>query len=119
MQWLHLMYSKTCVKRPLSKSPKIVYQNQLSFNAGQKYYNMLQGHSAVLSIFINMIKLPFVIEIFVLSLLNYRFTHVLLHCCILWRKISTLQDKQHDASTITIGIKRFKVSIEIMQLNVF
>ena len=28
-------YSKTCVKRPLSKRPKIVFQYQLSLNAGQ------------------------------------------------------------------------------------
>ena len=30
-------YSKTCVKRPLSKRPKIGFQDQLSLNAGQKY----------------------------------------------------------------------------------
>ena len=28
-------YSKTCVKRPLSKRPKIGFQDQLSLNAGQ------------------------------------------------------------------------------------
>ena len=34
-----LPYSKTCVKRPLSKRPKIGFQDQLSLslNAGQKY----------------------------------------------------------------------------------
>ena len=30
------LYSKTFVKRPLSKRPKIVFQDQLSLNAGQK-----------------------------------------------------------------------------------
>ena len=30
-----IMYSKTCVKRPLSKRQKIGFQNQLSLNAGQ------------------------------------------------------------------------------------
>ena len=30
-------YSKTCVKRPLPKRPKIGFQDQLSLNAGQKY----------------------------------------------------------------------------------
>ena len=30
-------YSKTCVKRPLSKRPKIGFQDQLLLNAGQKY----------------------------------------------------------------------------------
>ena len=58
-----LRYSKDCVKRPLSKRPKIGFQDQLSLNAGQKYCRMLQGeHSAILSTFI---KLPFVIKSFV------------------------------------------------------
>ena len=51
-----IVYSKTCVKQPLSKRPKIGFQDQLSLNAGQKYYKMLQvEHSAILSTFI---KLP-------------------------------------------------------------
>ena len=57
---------KTCVKQPLSKRPKIGFQDQLSLNAGQKYCRMLQReHSAILSTFI---KLLFVIKIFVLSI---------------------------------------------------
>ena len=36
-------YSKTCVKRPLSKRPKIGFQDQLSLKAGQKYCRMLKG----------------------------------------------------------------------------
>ena len=36
-------YSKTCVKRPLSKRLKTDFQNQLSLNAGQMYCRMLQG----------------------------------------------------------------------------
>ena len=64
-------YSKTCVKRPLSKRPKIGFQDRLSLNAGQKYCRMLQGeHSAILSTFI---KLPFVIKIFVLSIFQWPF----------------------------------------------
>ena len=56
-------YSKTCLKRPLSKRPKIGFQYQVSLNAGQKYCRMLQGeHSAILSTFI---KLPSVIKIFI------------------------------------------------------
>ena len=72
-------YSKTCVKvkRPLSKRPKIGFQDQLSLNAGQKYCRMLQGeHSAILLTFI---KLPFVIKIFVLSILSGCFTQGFLH----------------------------------------
>ena len=66
-----MQYSKTCVKRPLSKRPKIGFQDQLLLNAGQKYCRMLQGkHSAILLIFN---KLPFVIEIFVLSIFEWSF----------------------------------------------
>ena len=65
------MYSKTCVKRPLSNRQKIGFQDQLLLNAGQKYCRMLQGeHSAILSTFI---KLPFVIKIFVLSIFEWPF----------------------------------------------
>ena len=66
-----ITYSKTCVKRPLSKRPKIGFQDLLSLNAGQKYCRMLQGeHSAIL---LNFIKLPFVIKIFVLSIFEWPF----------------------------------------------
>ena len=63
-------YSKTCVKRPLSKRPKIVFRYQLKLNAGQKYCRMLPLHSAILLTFI---KLPFVIKIFVLSIFEWQF----------------------------------------------
>ena len=53
------IYSKICLKQPLSKRPKIGFQDQLSLNAGQK-----EEHSAILS---TSIKLSFVIKIFVLS----------------------------------------------------
>ena len=68
-------YSKTCVKRSLSKRPHIGFQDQLSLNAGQKYCRMLQGGSILQSF----IKLPFVIKIFVLSIFSGRFTQVLLY----------------------------------------
>ena len=62
---------KKCVKRPLSKRPKIGFPDQLLLHAGQKYCRMLQGeHSAILS---TLIKLPFVIKIFVLSLFEWPF----------------------------------------------
>ena len=72
------MYSKTCVKRPLSKRPKIGFQEQLALNADQKYYRMLEGeHSAIISTFIN---LPFVIKILSFFLfLSGLFTQVLLY----------------------------------------
>ena len=63
------MYSKTCLRRPLSKRPKIGFQDQLLLNAGQMYCRMLQGeHSAIRSTFI---KLPFVIKIFVMSIFEW------------------------------------------------
>ena len=52
---LFLDNSKTCVKWPLSERQKIGFQDQLSLNAGQEYYRMLQGeHSAILSTFIKL-----------------------------------------------------------------
>ena len=55
------------------------FQDQLSFNAGQKYCRMLQGeHSAILSTFI---KLLFFIKIIVLSILEWLFKQVLLYIC--------------------------------------
>ena len=71
------MYSKACVKLLLSKRLKIVFKDQLSLNAGQKYCRMLQGeHSAILLTFI---KLPFGIKIFVLSIFSGRLIQVLLY----------------------------------------
>ena len=51
------------------KDQKLVFQDQLSLNAGQKYCRKLQGeHSAIL---LSFIKLPLVITIFVLSILEW------------------------------------------------
>ena len=71
-------YSKTCVKQPLSKRPKIGFEKQLSLNAGQKYCRMLQGkHSAILSTCIKRLFCLF---------LSDRFTQVFLHLIgKLWR----------------------------------
>ena len=62
---------KKNVKWPLSKIPKIGFQDQLSLNAGEKYYRILQGeHSAILSI---IIKLSFVIKICIVSIFEWPF----------------------------------------------
>ena len=85
-----LVYSKTCVRPPLSKRPNMDLQDQLSPNAGQTYCRMLQGvHSAIL---LTSIKQQFVIKIFVLSFLSGRFMQVLLYVhrfyqlgiCVIW-----------------------------------
>ena len=41
MKPVYLLYSKTCVKRPLSKIQKIGFQEQLSLTTCQKYCRML------------------------------------------------------------------------------
>ena len=57
--------------KPLSKRPKNAFQERLLLNAGQKYCRMLRWeHSAILSTFI---KLPVVIETFVLSIFEWPF----------------------------------------------
>ena len=57
-------YSKTCLKGPLKKRPKIGFQDQLSLNAGQG------EHSAILLTF-DIFKLPFVVNNFVLYILEW------------------------------------------------
>ena len=64
-----LHYSKTCVKRSLSKRPHI--QVQLSLNAGQNYCRMLQGEHSAILFTIN--KLPIVIKILILSIVERPF----------------------------------------------
>ena len=52
-----------------SERPKIGFKDRLMLNAGQKYCRMLRGeHSSLLS---TIIKLPFVIKIFVLSIFEW------------------------------------------------
>ena len=64
-----LWYSKTCLRWPLKKKTKIVFQYGLSLNAGQKYCRMRQGeHSAILSTFI---KPLFIIKILVLPIFEW------------------------------------------------
>ena len=43
------LYSKSCVKWPFSKRPKIGFQDQLSLNAG---HAQIREHSAILSTYI-------------------------------------------------------------------
>ena len=74
-------YSKTCLKWALKKKTKIGFQDRLSLNAGQTYCRMLQGeHSAIFSTFI---KLPFVINIFVLSIFEWPLKTGFTEICVL------------------------------------
>ena len=63
-------YSKTCVKRSLSKRSKIIFKTNYRLMQVKKYCRMLQEHSAMLLTFI---KLPFVITIPVLSIFKWPF----------------------------------------------
>ena len=40
IRFYQFSYSKTCLKQPLSKRPKMGFQDQLLLNAGQKYCRM-------------------------------------------------------------------------------
>ena len=60
------IYSKPCVKWPLSKRPKLVFKTSYRLMKVKSIAECSKGqgeHSAILSTFI---KLPFVINIFVL-----------------------------------------------------
>ena len=86
--WTYGIYSKTCVKLPLSKRPKNGFQDRLWFNAGQKYCRMLQvEHSAILSTFI---ELPFVIKIIVLSIFDWPFYTGFKYSCMYLRTLISL-----------------------------
>ena len=64
------MYSKTCVKRPLSiRRKKLVFKTNYRFMHVKSIAECLE-HSAILS---NFIKLPFAIKIFVLSIFEWLF----------------------------------------------
>ena len=75
-----LKYSKTCLKRPLLKIPKLAFTtNYFLMQVKSMYCRRLQWkHSAILASFI---KLPFVIKIFVLSFLSDRF--IQLYCTVI------------------------------------
>ena len=62
---LFAKYSKTCLKRPLTKIPKVGFQDFLLLNAGQKYCRM---HSAIL---LTCIKLPHGFKTFVPSIFEW------------------------------------------------
>ena len=75
-----MRYSKICVKRPLSKRPKIVFQDQLWLNAGQSI-----AECSKVRILSTNIKLPFAIKTFIFSIFEWLFytgftVHLLFEC---------------------------------------
>ena len=75
-------YSKTCVKQPLSKRPKIGFQDQLWLNGGQKYCRMLQGEHPAIGSILQYFRHSLSYRLSLISLfclfLSGRFTQVLL-----------------------------------------
>ena len=72
------LYSKTCVKQPLSKRPKNwFFQDQIKLNAGQKYCRKLHGeHSAIL---LPSVRYHLSLRSLFCLFLSDRFTQVLLY----------------------------------------
>ena len=67
---LGIRYSKTFLKQPLSKRPKVGFQDRLLLNAGQKYCRMLQ--ESILQYFRPSLSyLPFVFKTFVLNIFEW------------------------------------------------
>ena len=114
----YLRYSKTCVKWPLSKRQKIGFQDQLSFNAGQKCCRMLQGeHSAIL---LTCIKLPFFIKIFVFVYFWWAILHRFYCTCIMYiemigylSKYTEVLYEEESILNFTINPRFFKVGIDL------
>ena len=73
----HFVYSKTCVKWPLSKRQTDYWLMPVKGIAECS----LQREHSVSALLSNFIKLPFCIKIFVLSILSGHFTQVLLYLC--------------------------------------
>ena len=101
------LYIKTCVKQPLSKRQKISFQDQLSLNAGQ--------NSAILSTFI---KLPFVINNFLLSILSGRFTQVLVYS-VNWYADLVLLSKFQVLLVITLYVQVINLSVLSGQFPIY
>ena len=79
-------YSKTCVKRPLSKRPKIGFQDRLSLYAGKKYCRMLHFEGiaecstwSILQYFRPSLSYRFLLRSLFCLFLSGRFTQVLLY----------------------------------------
>ena len=70
-------YSKTCVKQPLSKIPKIGFQDQLSLNAGQSIAECSKG--SILQYFRPSLSYHLSLRSLFYLFLSGRFTQVLLY----------------------------------------
>ena len=71
------MYSKTCLKRPLTEETKIGFHDPLSVNAGSKVLqNAPREHSAIVSSFI---KIPLSLKPLICLILSGRLRQVLLY----------------------------------------
>ena len=103
------VYSNTCVlyvclyvcKTITPKRLKIGFQDQLSLNAGQKYCK---------------IKLPFVIKIFVLSIMSCHFTKVLLYVAVVLLNIRILLCLNFSLQSSASNELQFVTAISIISM---
>ena len=70
-KWSLVGNYKTCVKRVLSRTPKIVFQDQLSLNAGQKYAECSNG--SILQYFRPSLSYHLSLRLFILSTFEWPF----------------------------------------------
>ena len=73
------MYSKTCVKRPLSKRPTLCFQYQLSLYAGQKYCRMWSILQLLLQYFRPSLSYQLLLRSLFCLFLSDRFIQVILY----------------------------------------
>ena len=71
------MYSKTCLKQPPQKGPKISFQDRLSLNAGQKFAECSNG--SILQYFQPSLSYHLSIRPLICLFLSGRFRQVLLY----------------------------------------
>ena len=99
---LAIVYSKTCLKRPLKKKAKI--QAWLSLYAGQKYCRMIQGeHSAILLTFI---KLPSLFCLFLSCCLRQVLLYVMLYVMFSFLGHIRSYSESPDISDVDLGQDR-------------
>ena len=106
-----IMDSKTCLKRPLKRRPRVGFQDRLSLTAGQKYCRMLQReHSAILS---TCIKPTSIFKTFVVSIFEWPlktgFTVCAVSCYAAYKKITMV-------NRIKIELSHFNLITDYIRL---
>ena len=74
-----IKYSKTCVKQPLSKRPKIGFQDQLSLNQSMQVKSIAECSNCILQYFRPSLSYRLSSRSLFLSIFEWPFTQVLLY----------------------------------------